>query len=96
MKKKILRQITAILPIHESRRGECLSCGACCKLPYRCPMLRDRDDGSTYCAIYPVRPPSCRKYPRSAGEHVTGATCGFYFDEEAVASVAACDAPADA
>lgn len=82
MKNKIWRQITALFPVHSSRRGACMNCGECCKLPYRCPLLRNREDGTTYCAAYPVRPPSCRKYPRHASEHMTKETCGFFFQNE--------------
>jgi len=35
-----------------------------------------------YCSIYTVRPPNCRKFPRSPEEHcLVKDTCGFNFDE---------------
>ncbi|CAD7856721.1 MAG: hypothetical protein [Olavius algarvensis Gamma 1 endosymbiont] len=31
------------------------------------------------CSIYHLRPPSCRKYPRTADENLTPETCGYSF-----------------
>jgi len=81
MLKKIKRTLTSVLPVSSKRRGTCAHCGECCKLAYVCPFLKTRADGSSYCAVYHFRPPACRKYPRSASEHITPATCGFSFDE---------------
>ncbi len=33
------------------------------------------------CAIYRWRPLNCRKYPRTATEHLTRPECGFSFIE---------------
>lgn len=79
MKKKLKRFATSVLPVAVNRRGECNRCGECCKLPYPCPFLRYDEDGLSSCAIYAVRPPSCRKYPRTAGENLTPHSCGYYF-----------------
>jgi hypothetical protein len=75
------RTLTSVLPVAESRRGQCVHCGACCKLPVACPFLRTDGDGRVYCRIYPIRPLNCRKYPRSESEHITKDTCGFHFEE---------------
>ncbi|HEC02194.1 MAG TPA: hypothetical protein ENI81_01550 [Phycisphaerales bacterium] len=77
---KAKRTVTAILPVAKNRRGRCIHCGACCKLPNVCPFIKTGDDGKEYCAIYPVRPLNCRKYPRTESECVTGDTCGYTFD----------------
>ncbi len=81
---KFYRQLTGFFPPHKNRVGSCNRCGECCKLPYRCPMLRYDDDGLARCAIYHLRPPSCRVYPRTAGEHRTQSTCGFSFQDATV------------
>lgn len=81
MLKKLKRTLTCLLPVSKTRTGSCVQCGACCKLGIDCPFLRTKPDGSGYCAIYCLRPPNCRKYPRSASEHITRDTCGFSFTE---------------
>jgi Fe-S-cluster containining protein len=81
MWKKFIRTLTSVLPIDRRRTGACNGCGACCKLPFRCWFLRDRGDGTAYCAIYRWRPLNCRKYPRTRAEHITTDTCGFHFDD---------------
>ncbi len=79
MKNKLKRLTTSLFPVAHNRRGECNRCGQCCKLPYPCPFLRFDDEGLSSCAVYAVRPPSCRKYPRTASENLTPETCGYYF-----------------
>jgi hypothetical protein len=80
MKNKLKRLATSLLlPVAETRRGECNRCGECCKLPYPCPFLRYDDSGLSSCAVYHFRPPSCRKYPRAASENLTPEVCGYYF-----------------
>lgn len=74
------RSITAILPVSKKRRGKCVGCGACCKLPNTCPFLKYKPDGKSHCAIYAIRPLNCRKYPRTESEFITADTCGFKFE----------------
>ena len=74
------RTVTSILPVAKNRRGRCINCGACCKLPNICPFLKSGDDGRGYCSIYPLRPLNCRKYPRSESEFITRDTCGYTFE----------------
>jgi Fe-S-cluster containining protein len=76
---KLKRFSTSLLPVEAGRQGSCNRCGACCQLPFPCPFLRFDEEGLSSCSIYYARPPSCRKYPRSANENVTPETCGFYF-----------------
>ena len=80
MLKKLKRTITSVLPVAKDRVGACVNCGACCKLAVVCPFLKRRKDGSSYCSIYHFRPFNCRKYPRTASEHITQDTCGFSFN----------------
>jgi len=77
---KIKRTFTSVLPVSDRRRGECVHCGACCKLPNVCPFLKTNGKGEGYCGVYPLRPLNCRKYPRTEAEHITKDTCGFRFD----------------
>ncbi|UCG58195.1 MAG: YkgJ family cysteine cluster protein [Phycisphaerales bacterium] len=76
---RIKRTCTSILPVSQARSGQCISCGACCKLPNTCPFLRYNQDGKSYCSIYSVRPLNCRKYPRTKSEFITADTCGHRF-----------------
>jgi hypothetical protein len=77
---KLKRTLTSVLPVSRERKGQCVNCGACCKLPNVCPFLRTKGDGKAYCSIYPLRPLNCRKYPRTKSELITAETCGHYFD----------------
>ena len=44
------------------RTGECLRCGACCRLAYRCQFLRHTGD-VTECRFHKQRPLNCRLFP---------------------------------
>ncbi len=77
---KVKRTCTCVLPVSKTRAGQCVSCGQCCRLPNVCAFLRYGPDGKSYCTIYPIRPLSCRKYPRSESEFITSDTCGFRFE----------------
>lgn len=77
---KFIRTFTAVLPYAKARRGACANCGACCSLPVRCPFLKNKPDGKSFCSIHALRPLNCRKYPRNAKEHITCDTCGYKFE----------------
>ena len=80
---KLKRTFTSILPVDAGRTGECNGCDACCKLPVRCPFLKTHDDGSETCSVYKLRPPNCRKFPRSQSQLDTVVdTCSFSFEED--------------
>ncbi|MBW2973810.1 YkgJ family cysteine cluster protein [Candidatus Woesearchaeota archaeon] len=79
MRGKIKRFLTAFLPVDKNRTGKCNRCGACCMLPFKCPFLRFDENNKAKCLIYLIRPPMCRKYPRTDKEHITKDTCGFGF-----------------
>ncbi|MFV1985214.1 MAG: hypothetical protein ACC657_16825 [Thiohalomonadales bacterium] len=81
MKYKIKRFFTSVLPVAENRIGGCIACGDCCRLPKPCTFLRYNKDNTSYCAIYQLRPMSCRKYPRTSSEFITPHNCGFEFKE---------------
>jgi Fe-S-cluster containining protein len=81
---KLRRFVTSlILPVDRGRRGECTRCGACCKFLVKCPFLREAKDtpGQYSCAAYRIRPPQCRKYPRSKNEQIHQ-PCGYWFEAE--------------
>ncbi len=79
---KLKRTITSLLPVEKSRTGECNGCGDCCKLPFRCGFLKDKEDGTYACAIYSIRPPNCRKFPRSRAQWETvKENCGYSFPD---------------
>ena len=77
---KAKRTITSVLPVSKNRKGACVNCGACCKLPYKCPFSKYEPDGRCHCRIYSLRPLNCRKYPRTKSECITAETCGFRFE----------------
>jgi len=77
--QKLKRALTGLLPVAPNREGECLDCGACCKLMFRCPFLAyDKKRSKARCRIYPLRFPACRKYPRAEAEQVCS-PCGYRF-----------------
>ena len=78
---RVRRTLTSVLPVSAQRRGQCVHCGACCKLPNVCLFLKTNGKGEGYCGMYPLRPLNCRKYPRTDSEHITKDTCGFRFED---------------
>jgi len=77
---KLKRTFTSVLPVSKRRKGKCINCGACCKLPNVCKFIKTGADGKVYCAVYPIRLLNCRKYPRSESELITADTCGYRFE----------------
>ncbi|MGQ9587079.1 MAG: hypothetical protein ACUVT7_01680 [Thermoplasmata archaeon] len=78
---KIMRFLTSlVLPVDANRSGGCKKCGGCCMFLFKCPFLRfDKGNpGSATCRAYIIRPPQCRKYPRTRGEQIHQ-PCGYYF-----------------
>lgn len=53
---KLKRTFTSVLPVSKRRKGQCVHCGACCKLPNPCPFIKTNGDGKIYCSVYPFRP----------------------------------------
>ena len=78
IRSKITRTLTAFKPVEGNRVGKCRCCGACCELVFRCPFLKYKDKKAV-CIINGFKPPVCKKYPRTADEHVTKDVCGFQF-----------------
>ncbi|OFZ78676.1 MAG: hypothetical protein A2583_07175 [Bdellovibrionales bacterium RIFOXYD1_FULL_53_11] len=65
--------------INTEREGECLRCGRCCKLLFRCPLLTTGADGLPSCRLYGViRIANCKMYPFDHKDsEVEG--CGYRF-----------------
>lgn len=76
---KLKRTFTSVLPVAKNRKGKCVNCGACCKLPNKCLFLKFKKDGNSYCSIHRIRPLNCRKYPRTKSEWITKNNCGYKF-----------------
>jgi len=62
------------------RQGDCLQCGKCCELLYRCPALIKRN-GMTRCLIYHRgRPMQCRAFPIDKKDLAdVDFKCGYFF-----------------
>lgn len=80
---KVRRFATSlVLLVDANRIGECNRCGACCRFLFKCPFLKASEDdpNSFSCRAYIIRPPQCRKYPRSKSEQIHQ-PCGYLFKE---------------
>ena len=87
MKYKIKRTLTSMLAVDENRTGNCSECGACCKLPVRCVFLKTEEDGKEQCSIYTIRPPNCRKFPRTVEEYsLVEKICTYEFSKTILAA----------
>jgi hypothetical protein len=62
----------------EVRQGNCMQCGKCCSLVFRCPFLNRENR----CTIYHKgRPRHCKTFPLDQRDlHDIGGACGYYFD----------------
>jgi hypothetical protein len=65
----------------EKRRGECLQCGKCCEILFRCPFLWVKD-GKKRCLIYHTgRPKQCIFFPIFRDDlKSVDYKCGYRFD----------------
>ncbi|MFH0926021.1 MAG: YkgJ family cysteine cluster protein [bacterium] len=61
------------------RQGECLRCGKCCKLIFKCPALEEKN-GIFRCRIYNLRTRVCKLFPIKEEDLMNvNSECGFYF-----------------
>ena len=82
MLSKLTHTLTSLLPVDNHRSGSCNHCGECCRLPFTCFFLRTGSDGKSYCSAYRLRPPTCRKFPRTSAQlELVRDVCGFSFAE---------------
>ncbi|WP_157833966.1 YkgJ family cysteine cluster protein [Candidatus Methanoperedens nitratireducens] len=78
LSEKVKRAATSLLlPVDKARIGNCKNCGACCMFVYRCPFL-NLEKHRAICTIHRIRPPMCRKYPRTKAEQIHK-PCGYSF-----------------
>jgi hypothetical protein len=68
------------------RRGECLRCGACCELVWRCHYFH-HENGVPACRLYNgYRPANCRNFPINPPDIADrdfvspNKSCGFWWD----------------
>jgi hypothetical protein len=67
------------------RRGECIRCGACCKLAYPCPFLNNGRGVIYECVKHPKHFLTCRIFPvdesdlRDRDILSPDRKCGFHF-----------------
>ncbi|MDD5655655.1 MAG: hypothetical protein PHF00_00170 [Elusimicrobia bacterium] len=70
------------------RQGECLRCGLCCKLLFKCPFLQTLPSGLSRCRIHKRRPDNCKYFPidekdiRERDSLGADRPCGFWFVEQ--------------
>ena len=63
-----------------ARKGDCVRCGSCCKIWYRCPFLGETVNGA-FCKIYNFRSTVCRVFPSMKKDlEEVSCKCGFKFD----------------
>jgi len=61
------------------RRGECVRCGSCCAIMFKCPHLQD----GNHCTIYERRYKQCDHFPIDHRDlRYREETCGHYFVRE--------------
>ena len=72
---KLWRRIVSRRSKASTRQGECVNCGACCRIPVRCVFLFKKK-----CMIHHNRPKQCRTFPSEPGQLVSY-KCGYFFKE---------------
>jgi len=66
----------------ELRGGECVGCGRCCKLVFRCPFLGGTDENPR-CLVYDDRPKPCQAFPIDERDLVdVRYQCGYFFQQD--------------
>lgn len=61
------------------RGGECVGCGRCCKLVFRCPFLGGTEENPR-CEVYDDRPKPCQAFPIDERDLAdVNFQCGYFF-----------------
>ena len=61
------------------RGGECVGCGKCCKLVFRCPFLGGTEE-NLRCMVYDDRPKPCQAFPIDDRDLAdVNFQCGYFF-----------------
>ncbi|RJP58887.1 MAG: hypothetical protein C4541_07155 [Candidatus Auribacter fodinae] len=76
-KKNFLGVLKHTLAGTGARSGQCNRCGECCTILNACPFVSFDASGLAVCAIYEVRPDSCKQYPRANNQLCP--SCGYSF-----------------
>ena len=68
------------------RAGECVQCGKCCKLVFKCPFLGGTDENPR-CQVYDGRPKPCVAFPIDERDLAdVNFQCGYFFTGEKTAA----------
>jgi len=63
----------------QHRGGECVQCGKCCKLVFKCPFLGGTDENPR-CMVYEGRPKPCVAFPIDERDLAdVNFQCGYFF-----------------
>ena len=63
------------------RGGECVQCGKCCKLVFKCPFLGGTDENPR-CMVYDGRPKPCFAFPINERDLAdVNFQCGYFFTD---------------
>lgn len=79
--------LCAVRPEHverliEHRGGECVQCGKCCKLVFKCPFLGGTDENPR-CMVYQGRPKPCVAFPIDERDLAdVNFQCGYFFTDQ--------------
>jgi len=64
------------------RGGECVQCGKCCKLVFKCPFLGGTDENPR-CMVYEGRPKPCVAFPINERDLAdVNFQCGYFFMDQ--------------
>ncbi|HET6465845.1 MAG TPA: hypothetical protein VFH55_09580 [Nitrospiria bacterium] len=65
----------------QHRGGECVQCGKCCKLVFKCPFLGGTDENPR-CMVYEGRPKPCVAFPIDERDLAdVNFQCGYFFSD---------------
>lgn len=63
------------------RGGECVQCGRCCRLVFKCPFLGGTEENPR-CMVYEGRPKPCVAFPIDERDLAdVNFQCGYFFTE---------------
>lgn len=86
--RKVLRSIKVYLFLQTAkkkllqRKGNCLRCGKCCKIVFKCPFLNE-NTSPPHCLIYKYRSKVCQLFPLNEKDlEDVDFVCGFTFQND--------------
>ena len=70
----------------QHRGGECVQCGKCCRLVFKCPFLGGTEENPR-CMVYEGRPKPCIAFPIDERDLAdVNFQCGYFFPNEKAAA----------